>query len=370
MQEDRHLHLISFDIPYPADYGGVIDVYHKLVSLKKAGIKIILHCFFSNRIPQKNLDAICEKVFYYKRSTILPLLSLNPYIVASRSNKELLNNLTQDPFPILFEGLHTTHLLNHPSLKDRKKIVRLHNIEHRYYKLLANSESNLLRKIFFQIEAVKLYHFEKILKYADVLLPISEPEETYFRKKFPSKPVHLVNAFSKENKVYIKTGKGKYVLYHGNLSVNENEITALYLIKNLSPENSLPLVIAGKNPSKKLKQVASNHNIKLIANPSEESLHDLIANAHINIVYSLFETGTKLKLLHVLFTGRFCLANDNVLVSSALAACCTRTEDAQEMNESINRLTEQEYGEKEILERKEILTKNFANDISGIIAVL
>ncbi|MBO9701341.1 MAG: hypothetical protein J7604_14120 [Sporocytophaga sp.] len=368
--EDKHLHLISFDIPYPADYGGVIDVYHKLINFKKAGIKIILHCYFSKRTPQGQLDDMCEKVFYYKRSSVLPIFSTKPYIVASRNNQELLNNLLQDQYPIFFEGIHTTHLLNHPSLKDRKKIVRLHNIEHRYYKLLAKSESNLLKKIFFHIESFKLYHFEKRLKYADVLLPISELEYTYFKKAFPSKTVELVNAFSKANEVSIKTGKGKYVLYHGNLSVNENEIAALYLIKNLSPYILLPLVIAGKNPSEKLKRFASDHTIELISNPSEESLSELISNAHINIVFSLFETGTKLKLLHVLFGGRFCLANDNVLLSPALAACCIRTEDAQTMIEVIKVLQEQEFGEKEIRIRTEILTKNFLNEVSKIIGIL
>ena len=35
---DKHLHIVSFSIPYPANYGGVIDVFYKLVALHKAGI--------------------------------------------------------------------------------------------------------------------------------------------------------------------------------------------------------------------------------------------------------------------------------------------------------------------------------------------
>ena len=42
---DKHLHIISFDIPYPPNYGGVIDVYYKIRTLHKLGIKIHLHCF-------------------------------------------------------------------------------------------------------------------------------------------------------------------------------------------------------------------------------------------------------------------------------------------------------------------------------------
>ena len=43
--ENKKLHLISFDVPFPANYGGVIDVFHKINSLHKIGVKVILHCF-------------------------------------------------------------------------------------------------------------------------------------------------------------------------------------------------------------------------------------------------------------------------------------------------------------------------------------
>ena len=43
--ENKKLHLISFDVPFPANYGGVIDVFYKINSLHKIGIQVILHCF-------------------------------------------------------------------------------------------------------------------------------------------------------------------------------------------------------------------------------------------------------------------------------------------------------------------------------------
>ena len=39
------LHIISFDVPYPPDYGGAIDVFYKLKALNQEGVKIHLHCF-------------------------------------------------------------------------------------------------------------------------------------------------------------------------------------------------------------------------------------------------------------------------------------------------------------------------------------
>ena len=65
-----HLHIISFDIPYPANYGGVIDVFHKIRCLNLSGVKVILHCFeYGGKKCSAELESMCEKVYYYKRNT-------------------------------------------------------------------------------------------------------------------------------------------------------------------------------------------------------------------------------------------------------------------------------------------------------------
>ena len=38
---DQHLHIISFDIPWPPNYGGVIDVFYKIKTLSEAGVTFI-----------------------------------------------------------------------------------------------------------------------------------------------------------------------------------------------------------------------------------------------------------------------------------------------------------------------------------------
>ena len=66
---DKYLNIVSFNIPYPANYGGVIDVYYKLEALRACGVKLILHCFEYERPHAPELESICDKVFYYKRRT-------------------------------------------------------------------------------------------------------------------------------------------------------------------------------------------------------------------------------------------------------------------------------------------------------------
>jgi hypothetical protein len=41
----KHLHIISFNVPYPLIMAGVIDVFYRIKALHDAGVKIHLHCF-------------------------------------------------------------------------------------------------------------------------------------------------------------------------------------------------------------------------------------------------------------------------------------------------------------------------------------
>ena len=51
------LHIVSFDIPYPANYGGVIVIFNQIKALHAAGVKVILHCFqYGARGPQEALN--------------------------------------------------------------------------------------------------------------------------------------------------------------------------------------------------------------------------------------------------------------------------------------------------------------------------
>ena len=86
--EQKQLHIISFDVPYPANYGGVIDIYYKIKALHSQGVKIHLHCFEYGRAEALHLEGLCEKVYYYKR-TINKQLLLNPmpFVVITRSSE-------------------------------------------------------------------------------------------------------------------------------------------------------------------------------------------------------------------------------------------------------------------------------------------
>jgi len=280
---EKHIHIISFDVPYPANYGGVIDVFYKAKALAEQGVKVHLHCFEYGRKKVPELEFFFHKVHYYKRDISKKhLFKSNPYIIETRISERLVTNLLQDDYPIIMEGLHTTGLLLEKRLKHRKRIVRTHNIEHEYYGNLSRAETDLFKKYYYFNEAVKLKKYEKILAKADILLAISRTDYKYFSAKYKS--VVYVPAFHPYAAVRSLTGQGKYVLYHGNLSVPENINAVTTLLNEVFRNSKIPFKIAGLNPPRSLwRMVAECPLAEMIANPDDDKLNDLIKNAHVNI---------------------------------------------------------------------------------------
>lgn len=352
---NTHLHIISFDIPYPANYGGVIDVFHKVRCLNAEGIKVILHCFeYGNRKPSPELEKLCEKVYYYKRNTsFFNQLSILPFNVKSRVSSELKQHLLQDNYPILFEVLHTCYLLNDSDLKNRIKLFRHSNIEHDYFLELAKAETSLLKKLYLKLEAFKLKRFEKQITNADYILSVSETDLLYFKNTYPQTPSIYLPSFHPYDEVRIKQGKGEYILYHGNLSISENYIAANWLIDNVFSKISHPVVIAGLNPPQHLiDQIKLYPHIKLKQNCTEQEMQNLIEDAQIHCLYTHQTTGLKLKLVNVLFSGRYILANANMLTGTDLAKACQVCDTPTTYISSINELFNQSFSIDDIEVRK------------------
>jgi len=360
----RALNVVSFDVPYPPNYGGVIDVYYKLVALQEAGIKIHLHAFVYGRKPAPQLEAICEKVYYYERQTgIRANLSLDPYTVRSRESEELEKNLLSNNYPILFEVLHTCYLLDDARFKNRKKIYRHSNIEHDYYNELARSEKNLLKKFYLKIEAVKLKRFESILLKADLILAVNQTDTAYFRKKYPKVRSEYLPSFHANDASTNKSGSSDYILFHGNLAISENYEAVMWLAKNVFSKINFRVVVAGLNPPAfLLEDLAKHANIQVKASPNEEEMTQLIRNAQLHVLWTSQPTGLKLKLLNVLFKGRFIVCNPNMLAGTEINAnhSLLVCKSADDFISHINACLYKEFTEELAIEREKI-TKQFSN---------
>ena len=100
---------------------------------------------------------------------------------------------------------------------------------------------------------------------------------------------------------------------------------------------------------------------ELIPNPDDKTMHELIQNAHINILITAQRTGLKLKLLNSLYNGRFCIVNDKMLSGSKLDDLCIVANDHSSMRSRIKALFKQEFDAKKINLRKKLLGTIYNN---------
>lgn len=354
------LHVIAFDVPYPPTYGGVMDVFYKIKALSEAGVAIILHTFTYQRPPSDLLETLCVEIHYYDRLPPMRSLPIDlPHIVKSRKNQALFDRLNQDDIPILFEGLHTTFYLNHPNFVNRKRIVRMHNVEWDYYLQLARQERNLLKRQYFLAESRLLQSYEQILHAADQILTISPADTTYYQSRFEE--VHYLPAFHPYEKIESLPGNGPYCLYHGNLEVAENEQAALFLIEEVFASPDIPLIIAGANPSETLIRLISNYShISLRHNPGAAEMNQLLSEAHIHVLPSFQSTGIKLKLITSLHKGRFVVVNEPMILGTGLEFGTWVCRNASDMVQTIRRLWKQDFTELDLAQREASLGSLFS----------
>jgi hypothetical protein len=361
---EKHLHIVCLDVPYPVDYGGVFDLFHKIRFLHGAGVKIHLHCFEYGRGEQPVLNEYCTEVRYYTRKEGHKGFSHKlPYIVCSRSNGLLLEDLLQDDYPILLEGIHCTYLLNDERFSGRNIVLRLHNVEYQYYRQLYQAEKSLLKKLYYLHESNLLRQYEQRVAGRVKILAVAEKDVEQYRKEFGAEDIGMLPVFLPYGEVKSKEGSGCFCLYHGNLSVAENEGAVAWLLKRVFSGLDVPLIVSGKNPSARLTRlIEKNPHACLIPNPSEEELQDLIAKAQVNILPSFHCTGVKLKLLNALFNGRHVIVNEDVVEATGLDGLCHVADNAGSIGELITRLYAQPFTAGEVRKRTEVLSGLYNNE--------
>ena len=369
---EHHLHIISFDVPAPPNYGGVIDVFYKVKALAELGVKVHLHCFHYGRPKAKELEQLCHKVYYYPRKLgKLQLFNSLPYVVVSRRSESLMERLLKDEHPILFEGLHCCYHLGDPRLSGRRRLVRAHNVEHDYYAALAKAASSTFRRTYFINEARKLQRFEPVLSEAHRILAISPKDQQYFDAHFHN-VVHIP-AFHAVDKVAVPNGLGDFAFYHGALGVPENDQAALYLVSKVFKDLGVKLVIAGSDASAELKrEVARASNVELRENIGTDEIHRLVREAQVNVLPTFQATGIKLKLLLCLFTGRHVVCNTPMVEGTGLETLCHVHDDPGGMRLSILACMAKPANGSSLEARVSVLEERFSNrrNAEAIVALL
>lgn len=338
---EKKIHVVAFQNPFPPTYGGVMDVYYKLRELRRAGAYIVLHAFVygSRTAMLPELADVADEVYFYRRHTgLLSFFSHKPYITRSRRSSQLVRRLAADDAPVIFEGLHCCDAIDHPALAGRIKVLRAHNVEHDYYAALAAREKNLLKRIYFKLEARRLRRFEpRAVAAASVVAAVSEADTAAFRSAYPDVVTIFAPCFFNADRPAEVAVRRRFVLYHGNLSVSENIDAALRIITRISP--LLPdekFVIAGFSPDTSIMKSASGHpNVEVVDSPSPQQMDSLIRTAQVNLLITGMTTGIKLKLLGSLAAASLIVVNSAMIAGTSLGSVCRVADTDEQIADAI-----------------------------------
>ena len=158
---------------------------------------------------------------------------------------------------------------------------------------------------------------------------------------------------SKANKKFLFSDKlflKYYIMYRNKEKMNKSVKYLCYLFEK---KYNLKAILN--------EIVQKNKNASLIANPTDNELNELIANAQIHALPSFNNTGIKLKLINALYNGRHCVVNDEAVEGSGLEDACHIGTTSMAIPSIITQLFYHSFGEEEIGLRKKLLGQIFNN---------
>lgn len=362
------LHIVAFDYPFPPSYGGLIDVYYKIIALDRAGLHIHLHAFYEGEPPHvpDELKARLKTLYLYPRSKKKQWYKMFyrlPFGVETRTDSRLLANLIEVEAPIFFEGLQTAYYAYHPALKNRAKYLRLHNLESNYYEGSAQSIPSLFKRWIYQLEAWKYKGMEEDFSLFDRVYTLSISEGlTVVRRKGRAT---FVPPFTGFDKVADLSQFGEGVIYYGDLRLPDNQRAALHLIDLMAPITETTFtILADECPEAIQVALAAYPHMQFKQVIGIAALKQEWAKAHVHLLWSFQQSGTKLKALNALFCGRHVVMNTHLVDDPALRGLGYIVNDTEQARKIVRDLLKIPY--LQAAHRAEILRKNYSDQDNAV----
>jgi len=319
-------------VPYPLEKGDKLRIYHQVKELSKNNT-VFLCCLNSEKIHKnaiKELEKICAevRVIPLGKTNIYWNLFLNifldkPFQVAyfyQRSAAIKINKLIENfkPDHIYSQLIRTSEYVKKKF--DIPKTIDYMDSLSKGMDRRAKSASFLSRPIFMS-EAKRLVRYENLIfDYFDKQTIISEQDRDFIWHQNRKKIDIIRNGL---DSVYFhpKSEKKEYeILFTGNMSYIPNIDSAVFLAEDILPlvKKTIPearLLIAGANPVKKIKKLASDD---IIVSGWMEDIRDAYWKSKVFVAPLRLGSGLQNKLLEAMACEIPCVTT--TLANNALDA--------------------------------------------------
>lgn len=305
--------IVSPFFPYPTFHGGTFDIMERIKGLRQLGHEIDLVYTDKKNIKENDLNivkAFVEDIYgVYRTNKVSQLYNKKPLQVLSRNGLNKISLLKKYDY-VLLETEYVGSILENPTLKADKIVVRIQNNESIYFKNLAKSTSNIFKKLYFYQESRKFNSYSRTMfNQADRLWFISSTEEQNYKSNYErNNSVHLPSPI---NSNFLKRElNNKNVLFLGSLFMENNLEGIIWYLNNVHDKlcsifEDYTLFICGSTGDNTeayfVKKFEKYKRIKLFFNL--KSLEEVYNSSSVFINPMLHGAGVKLKSINAIVNG-------------------------------------------------------------------
>lgn len=311
---------ISPECPYPANTGGRIVVMKKMEYFSQKN-DIYFFCLIDNDDEYKyrfELLKYCKEVHLYKRNKGIALLKLikGPFVCVSRwivsMRKDIDVCFEREKIDwVIVEFPQMLGNISRRILNSNKLVLSQHNIEYATLHNLAKSITNPLKKVIYNVEAKRLYHFEERCyreMNVNIFTFVSVEDKAFFERKFSKFNTLLVPIGTEIHEYKENKCSRNIISFFGKMSYPPNVEAAIWFSKQVFPlvQKEIPesqFYIVGKDPSKELLELSVN-NPSIVVTGTVDSIEDYYERTDLVVIPLAHGGGVKVKVLEALGHGK------------------------------------------------------------------
>ncbi|MBR5777976.1 MAG: glycosyltransferase [Bacteroidales bacterium] len=316
--------------PYPLDKGDKLRAFHQIRCLSEKN-DILLFCVSHKTVPQEHIDILkpyCKAIKIVKPSQLsvgmsilraffsIDSLQVSGYWNTKKIRREYSRFEKQQKPDVLFcQMVRTMEWVKKskvPKLLDFQDCLSK-NIERRMYK----SKGLTKRILHFEFKMLRSCEYDSFDMYDEFTI-ISEPDREAIPHRQNDNIKILPNGVDTSYYQPQETEKKYDLLFCGNMHYKPNVDAALFLVNDVMPivwksNPNIKVAIAGTNPTKSVKQLASNN---VIVTGWVPDMREYYAQSKVFVAPMQIGTGLQNKILEAMAMKVPCitsaLANDSL----------------------------------------------------------
>lgn len=315
---------IAAELPYPDTSGGRKYTWQKI---KQLGIKnevtLIALNEFNEEVEETELNKYVKEVYFYPRTkNIIKILAnfYQPYSLISRRNKNLNKKIKEliekDKIDaIILDSIHM--YANIDNLKTSIPIfLTQHNIEYKLFESISKENTNVIKKMIYNIEKNKLKHLEiklyKSKRFRGYIF-ISEEDMKNYKKEIGNvEAICIPPAIEIKKEKKEKDIEKNAIIFTGKMNYEPNIRAVQWFVEDIFPIilKEIPdakFYVVGKNPTP---AIMNYEKCNIIITGMVKDMDEFLNKAQIIVIPLLNGGGVKIKLFEA-------LASKNVVVTTS-----------------------------------------------------